>query len=35
MIPEERAIDIDNNFDFEIAEILLKKNNYKIEDDKD
>ena len=35
MIPEERAIDIDNNFDFEIAEILLKKNNYKIEDDQD
>ena len=28
-IPEERAIDIDTNFDFEIAEMLLIKNNYK------
>ncbi len=30
MIPQERAIDIDTKLDFEIAELLMKKNNYKI-----
>lgn len=30
IIPEERAIDIDNQLDFELAEFLLSSNNYKI-----
>ena len=33
MIPDERAIDIDTNFDFQIAEMLLTKNNYRINND--
>tara|TARA_Y100000816_G_C26076996_1_gene567053 strand:+ start:593 stop:1297 length:705 start_codon:yes stop_codon:yes gene_type:complete len=30
IIPDERAIDIDTQLDFDIAEMLLKKNNYQL-----
>ena len=30
IIPDQRAIDIDSELDFDIAEMILKKNNYRI-----